>query len=92
MVKIFKSEWHQVEKRNSFELDLDTLEEIYPDATDKELKAKLKGIEDGVIEVSDVIDDAYNEGVDIDWDHEYDDWWTDRKGGYDITYDTPDKS
>ena len=31
-------------------------------------------------------------GVDIDWDHEYDDWWTDRKGGYDITYDTTDNS
>ena len=92
MVKIIKSEWHQVEKRDSFELDLDILEEIYPDATDKELNAKLKGIEDGVIEVSDVIDDAYNEGVDIDWDHEYDDWWTDRKGGYDITYDTTDNS
>jgi hypothetical protein len=26
------------------------------------------------------------------WDRQYDDWWTDRKGGYDVTYELGDES
>ena len=29
--------------------------------------------------------------VDIDWDHQYDDWWTSRKGGYEVTYEYGDE-
>ena len=35
--------------------------------------------------ISQVIEDCFGD-VDIDWDLEYEDNWTDRKGGYDITY------
>ena len=43
------------------------------------------------ISVDEIVDDAYEEGVDIDWDRQYDDWWTDRKGGYDVTYELGDE-
>jgi hypothetical protein len=33
------------------------------------------------------MDDAWNEGVNLDFDWlDEDDWWTDRKGGYEVTY------
>ena len=28
----------------------------------------------------------YENSIDIEWNHEYDDWVSDRKGDYDITY------
>ena len=37
-----------------------------------------------------IINDAYDNDIDIEWDHQYDDCWTDRKGGYDVTYEYGD--
>ena len=91
MVKIFKSEWHQVEKRDSFEVTEDFLEEVYPDNTKKKNKEILKGLKDGSFSVDTLMADVWDTDVEIDWDHEYDDWWTDRKGGYDVTYDNGEK-
>ncbi len=35
-----------------------------------------------------VIENGWEEGVDLDWDWlDEDDWWTDRKGGYEVTYE-----
>ena len=38
MVMVVKSEWHQVEKRYGLEVDMDLLEQIYPDSNKKEIK------------------------------------------------------
>ena len=88
MVQVIKSEWHSVEKRYGFEIDEHVLNEIYPDDTVEEIEQKLKDLESGELGVEDVINAAWEEGVDIDWDWlDEDDWWTDRKGGYDVTYE-----
>lgn len=92
MVQVVKSEWHSVEKRYGFEIDEDVLNEIYPDATVEEIEQKLKDLVSGEIDITDIINDAWEEGVDIDWDWlDEDDWWTDRKGGYDVTYEVVDE-
>jgi len=91
MVTVVKSEWHQVEKRYGIEIDADTLSEIYPDLNEDEIQAKLDGLESGDEDIDEVINDAWENDVDLDWDYlNDDDWWTDRKGGYDITYSVED--
>ena len=87
MVTIVKSEWHSVERRYSAEIDEDILSEIYPNADEDEIKQMLADLESGELSVDTVIEDA-GWDVDIDWDWlDEDDWWTDRKGGYDVTYE-----
>jgi hypothetical protein len=86
-VSIVKSEWHQVEKRYGIEIDHDLLTEIYPDKEEDEITVIFEGLENGTYDVEDVIQEAQDNGVDLDWDYlNEDDWWTDRKGGYDVTY------
>ena len=88
MVTVVKSEWHQVEKRYSIEIDESVISEIYPDKEEEEIDNILSGLEDGTIEIDEVIEAAYEEGVDLDCDWmDEDDWWTDRKGGYEVTYE-----
>jgi hypothetical protein len=88
MVYVVKSEWHQVEKRYGADIDDLFLAEVYPDKDEDEIQEMLQGLEDGTIDIDEIIEDAYNESVDIDWDWlDEDDWWTDRKGGYDVTYE-----
>ena len=82
-----KHEWHQVDAQYLVEIDEDLLSEIYPDLDDDEIAAKMAELESGEITVDQVIEDAYEEGVDINWDSHYEDWWTARKGGYEVTYD-----
>ena len=88
MVQVVKSEWHQVEKRYGAEIDECVLAEIYDDLSEEEITEKLEQLTSGDISIDDVIEDASNNGVDIDWDWlDEDDWWTDRKGGYEVTYE-----
>jgi len=87
MVWIVKSEWHSVEKRYSAEIDESLLSEIYPDKDEDEIATMLQEIADGEADLEEIMSDAFLD-VDIDWDWlDEDDWWTDRKGGYDITYE-----
>ena len=91
MVKVVKSEWHQVEKVYGLVIDIDMLQEIYPDKEEQELQVILDGIEDGTYDLDDVFNDAYENDVEIEWDYlDQDDWWTDRKGGYEVTYKVED--
>ena len=90
MVTIVKHEWHQVDAQFAYELDKDTLEEIYPDLDEDELEALWQQVENGEADLDEILEEAYNNDVDIDWDRQYDDWWTDRKGGYDVTYEYGD--
>lgn len=87
MVQVVKSEWHQVEKRYDYNIDEDLVAEVYPDMDGDEVAARLQEIVDGEYELEQFIQDAWDEGVDIDWNYmDEDDWWTDRKGGYEVTY------
>ena len=92
MVTLVKHEWHQVDSQFAFELDDIKLMEIYPDLNEDEIKAKLQENIDGEVSVEELIADAEDEGVEIDWDRQYDDWWTDRKGGYEVTFELGDES
>lgn len=92
MVTIVKHEWHQVDRQYAIEIDEDVLSEIYPDYDDAEIAALLRQIEEGDVDVEEVVNYAYETGVDIEWEHQYDDCWTDRKGGYDVTYELGDES
>lgn len=87
MVMVIKSEWHSVEKRYSAEIDEYILSEIYPDASGEEIDQMLKDLQSGDLSIDTVLEDA-GWDVEIEWDWmDEDDWWTDRKGGYDVTYE-----
>lgn len=92
MVTIVKHEWHQCDVQYAIELDESLLSEIYPDLDEGEIADLLQQIENGEADIEEIIDDAYNNDIDIDWDHQYDDMWTMRKGGYDVTYELGDES
>ena len=92
MVTIVKHEWHQHDRQYAIELDEALLNEIYPDLDEDEIKQKLADIESGEIDYEEVLDDANENDVDIEWEFQYDDCWTDRKGGYDVTYELGDES
>lgn len=88
MVTVVKSEWHQVERRYSIEIDEDVLSTIYPDKEEAEITQMLSDLQSGTIDAEEIMDAAWDEGVDMDFEWlDEDDWWTDRKGGYEVTYE-----
>jgi hypothetical protein len=91
MVTIVKHEWHSHDRQYAIELDEALLSEIYPDLDEDEIAEKLKQIVDGDVDYEDVLNDASDNDVEIDWEFQYDDCWTDRKGGYDVTYEIGDE-
>ena len=87
-MRIIKSEWHQVEKRYAIDIDENVINEIYEDATVEEIEEIMRQLKEGELDASTIIEDAWTNDVTIDWDWlDEDDWWTDRKGGYDVTYE-----
>ena len=87
-MRIIKSEWHSVERRYAIDIDEDLINEIYEDATVEEIEEIMRQLKEGELDASTVIEDAWTNDVTIDWDWlDEDDWWTDRKGGYDVTYE-----
>lgn len=90
MVTLVKHEWHSVDSQFEFELDEATLSEIYPHLDEDEIGEMMIRIENGEIDIEDLISDAHAEDIFFDWDRVYDDWWTDRKGGYEVTYELKD--
>lgn len=87
MVTIVKHEWHSVDSQFAYELDTEILAEIYPDLSEDELDELLVQIETGYKDVEEVINDAWENDIEIEWERQYDDWWTERKGGYEVTYE-----
>ena len=54
----------------------------------EEIEEIMRQLKEGELDASTVIEDAWTNDVTIDWDWlDEDDWWTDRKGGYDVTYE-----
>jgi hypothetical protein len=92
MVTIVKHEWHQHDRQYAIEVNEALLSEIYPDLDEDEIAQKLADIESGEIDYEEVLDDANENDVEIEWEFQYDDCWTDRKGGYDVTYELGDES
>ena len=90
MVTVVKHEWHSHDRQYAIEIDEDILSEIYPDLDEDAIAAMLEQIENGEIDVEEVIDEAFENNVEIDWQFQYDDCWTDRKGGYEVTYELGD--
>lgn len=90
MVTLVKHEWHQVDRQYALDFTKDLLEEIYPDMDEDELEKLWQEVEAGEADLDSILEDAWNNDVDLDWDHQLDDCWTDRKGGYDITYEYGD--
>jgi hypothetical protein len=86
MVTLVKHEWHQVDSQFAIEFTKDTLEEIYPDMDEDELEKLWQEVESGDADIDSIIQDAWDNDVELEWERQYDDWWTDRKGGYEITY------
>lgn len=92
MVTLVKHEWHQADVQYAIEIDEAMLSEIYPDKDENEISTLLKQIEDGEIDAEEIVNDAYSNDVELEWNHQYDDMWTMRKGGYDVTYELGDES
>ena len=90
MVTIVKHEWHSHDRQYAIELDAALLSEIYPDMDEDEIETTLQQIADGESDIDQIIGDAYDNDVEIEWDFQYDDCWTDRKGGYEVTYELGD--
>ena len=85
-MRVIKSEWHQVERRYATEIGTDFLSNVYPDMSDEELQEVLDRLERGDMSIDELMADAEDQWYDIDWEWlDEDDWWTDRKGGYDVT-------
>ena len=86
-MRVIRSEWHQVEKRYAIDLDVDNVAEVYPDMDEEEAQQRFEEIANGEYDLEEFVQDAYDADVYFDWDWlDEDDWWTDRKGGYDVTY------
>ena len=92
MVTIVKHEWHQHDRQYAIEIDEALLSEIYPDDDEDEIASKLQQLADGEFDIDELVSDALDNDVELEWDFQYDDCWTDRKGGYDITYELGDES
>jgi hypothetical protein len=90
MVTLVKHEWHQVDSQFELEFDADLLSEIYPDSSEEEINQLLVDIENGEADIDDIIHAAMDNNVDLEWDRVYDDWWTERKGGFEVTYEVKD--
>lgn len=89
-MKISKIEHHSVNWYYYTDIDENTLSEIYPDLTDEEIEQKMEDLKNGDITIDEVIEDAWENDVEILWEFDQEDVWTDRKGGYDITYNLED--
>lgn len=90
MVTLVKHEWHQVDAQFAYELDADKLSEIYPDMGEDEIAALLQQIANNEVDLEVLLQEAYDNDVEIEWERQYDDWWTDRKGGYEVTFEVGD--
>jgi hypothetical protein len=86
MMRVIKSEWHQVEKRYSLIINRKDLEEIYPEYEDNLIDELYSDIINGDADMDQLIEDSSECGLYLDWDYLDEDWWTDRKGGYEVTY------
>jgi ribosomal protein L37AE/L43A len=77
--------------RYALDLDEDLLSEIYPDLDEQEIASKLELIESGDIPIEEVLDDAQNNDIEIEWLVQDEDMWSWRKGNFEVTYEIGDE-
>ena len=88
MIRIVKSEWHQMERRYGLVVTMDDIEQIYPDNTPEENQEVMDRLISEDLSPDDLIEDSNDASVYLDWEWlDEDDLWTDRKGGYEVTYE-----
>jgi hypothetical protein len=86
-IRVIKSEWHQVEKRYELLITRYELDEIYPESSEEENDQLWQQLIDNDFDFDELRYDAELQEVWLDWEWmDEDDWWTDRKGGYEVTY------
>ncbi len=91
-MRVIMSEWHQVERRLAIDISIDDVNEVYPDMTIEEVEQRYAELKSGEYSIEDYMNDAYEQDIYYDWDWlDEDDWWTMRKGGYDVTYEVEDE-
>lgn len=79
------SEWHQVQRKYALEIDVQYIFDLHEgDKTLEECQVIFDKIAEGDMLVED-LEEVGNFGMDWDYQDE-DDWWTMRKGGFDVTY------
>jgi hypothetical protein len=84
-IRVVKSEWHQVEKRYGMVLSRDDVEAVYEE---DEVEEKWQELIDGDLDPDEFRYEAESKEHYLDWEWlDEDDWWTDRKGGYEVTYE-----
>jgi len=87
-IRVVKSEWHQVEKRYGLLITRYELDEIYPESSEEENDQLWQQLIDNDFDFDELRYDAELQEVWLDWEWlDEDDWWTDRKGGYEVTYE-----
>jgi len=91
-MKFFKTEWHQVASKFSYDIADDEIIKSFGSVKRfKEIishlsKENFSQLEPQGEEPTDEENDKFWQFVsECDYDRE-DDWWTDRKGGYEVTY------
>lgn len=90
MILAKKVEHHSIDVHYTTEIDEFLLSSIYPDKSDDEISELLESIRTGGTTIDEIVEAALDANVDIEWDYDYEDMWTDRKGGYDVSFDIGD--
>jgi hypothetical protein len=80
------NEWHQVQRKYALEIDVQYIFDLHEESkTLEECQVIFDQLESGEMSVED-LEEVGQFGM--DWEYQDDDdWWTMRKGGYDVTYD-----
>lgn len=86
-IELGMSEHHQVIYRYKCILTKEKLQEIYSELNEDEILDLMSRIKAGSVKVSDIVNLARDNSLDLEWDRQYEDVWTDRKGGYSTSYD-----
>lgn len=87
MVRLIKKEFHEVTVEYGLDLNDALLRQIYPDLDVEEASELPALVMGGYIPIEEMLAEADRRGVEIEWSRDYDDWVTDRKGGYEVSYD-----
>lgn len=86
-ITIRRHEWHQVDCQSNLTFGIEELQQLYPTASLEDLLNLLENIANGDIDLLDeVLADDWGHGY-FEFQDEYNDWWTQRKGGYDVTFE-----
>lgn len=85
-IRVYKREYHQVISiYEPVEITLEMLTEAFPDKSEEELVEMLHNANLDQEALDNLIDELeYKYG--LDWEKDYDDWISDRKGGYPVEH------